>query len=150
MPTLLSTTDPKETRTMGHDIVNPPELHDPTGFGYSHTVRVPAGSDLVVVAGQYGSDATGQTTSPDFATQVDQSFANLGTALSAVGLGYHDVVRLGTFIVDHDPEKLEVLVDAVRRIWGDRPPAQTLVGVAALALPDMLFEVEAVAIAARS
>ena len=74
-----------------------------------------------------------------------QSFTNLGTALRAAGLGYEHVVRLGTYIVEHDSEKLEILLAAIRRIWGDRPPAQTLIGVASLALPDMLFEVDAVA-----
>lgn len=131
---------------MTANIVNPSELHDPTGFGYSHVVRVPAGGELVLVAGQYASDASGATTSSDFATQVDQAFANLGIALRAAGLDYGDVVRIGTYIVDHDAEKLEVLVAAVRRLWGDQPPAQTLVGVATLALPDMLFEVEATAV----
>jgi enamine deaminase RidA (YjgF/YER057c/UK114 family) len=124
-------------------IVNPTELHDPTGFGYSHTASAPG--ELVFIAGQYGSDETGETASKDFAAQVERSFENVGTALRAVGLDYTHVVRIGTYIVDHDHDKLEILVDAVRRIWGDRPPAQTLVGVAALALPDMLFEVEAVA-----
>jgi enamine deaminase RidA (YjgF/YER057c/UK114 family) len=130
---------------MSPTIVNPTELHDPTAFGYSHTASAPAG-ELVFVAGQYGSDQTGQTASTDFATQVERSFANLVTALQAVGLDHTHVVRIGTYVVDHDHDKLETLVAAVSRIWGDRPPAQTLVGVAALALPDMLFEVEAVAI----
>ena len=127
------------------EVTNPADLHDPTAFGYSHVVSLPGTRELVFIAGQYGSDGRGHTTSTDFATQVEQSFENLGTALRAVGLGYGDVVRIGTYIVDHDPQKLEILVAAVRRIWGDRPPAQTLVGLAALALPDMLFEVDAVA-----
>lgn len=125
-------------------IVNPPELHDPTAYGYSHVVQVPAG-ELVLVAGQYGSDSDGHTTSNDFATQVEQSFTNLGTALRAAGLGYEHVMRIGTYIVDHDSEKLDILLAAIRRIWGDKPPAQTLIGVASLALPDMLFEVDATA-----
>lgn len=131
---------------MSPTIVNPEGLHDPTGFGYSHTAHVPTGSELVFVAGQYGSDASGATASADFAAQVERSFANLRTALEAAGLGYGDVVQIRTYIVDHDPEKLEVLVAAVCRIWGDNPPTQTLLGVAALALPDMQFEVDAVAV----
>jgi enamine deaminase RidA (YjgF/YER057c/UK114 family) len=134
-----------EDQTMEPAIVNPSELHDPTGFGYSHVVRVPAGSELVLLAGQYASDANGGVTSRDFAAQVEQAFANLGTALRAVGLDYGHVVRLRTYIVDHDAEKLPALRTVIQRIWGDRPPAQTLVGVAALAFPDMLFEVEATA-----
>ncbi len=127
-------------------IVNPAELHDPVNFGYSHTMTVPSSGGLVFVAGQYGSDLRGHTASGDFAAQVEQSFGNLGIALAAVGLDHGDVVQLRTYVVDHGPDKLDVLVAAVRRIWGDQPPVQTLVGVAALALPDMLFEVDAVAV----
>ncbi|WP_228539972.1 hypothetical protein [Nocardia sp. XZ_19_385] len=54
---------------------------------------------------------------------------------------------LGTFIVGHDLAKLEVLGKKIAEIWGDRPPVQTLTGVAALALPAMQFEVDAVAAA---
>ncbi|MFI1385159.1 RidA family protein [Embleya sp. NPDC020886] len=114
-------------------------------FGYSHIVEAP-NPDLVIIAGQYGSDPTGAVESADFAAQVERSFANLGTALAAAGLGFRDVARLGTYIVDHDHAKLEALLAVITRIWGDRPPAQTLLGVAALALPDMLFEVDATAV----
>ncbi|MFC9970456.1 RidA family protein [Spirillospora sp. NPDC127200] len=131
--------------TMSHEIINPAGLHDPTGFGYSHIARAPGG--LVFVAGQYASDDQGGVTSPDFAEQVDRALANLGTALAAAGLDHSDVLQLRTFIVDHDQDKLAVLAERIGRIWGSRPPAQTLTGVAALALPGMLFEVDAVAAA---
>lgn len=51
-----------------------------------------------------------------------------------------------THIVDHGPDKLAVVGAKIAEIWGDRPPVQTLTGVAALALPTMLFEVDAVAV----
>lgn len=130
---------------MSHDIINPATLHDPTGFGYSHVARTPGG--LVFIAGQYASDAQGNVTSDDFAEQVDRSLANLGAALAAADLGYADVVQLRTHIVDHDTDKLAVLAARIERIWGTRPPTQTLTGVAALALPGMLFEVDAIAVA---
>jgi len=130
---------------MSRAIVNPPSLHDPVPFGYSHAVGA-RGDEFVFVAGQYASGPDGRVTSADFADQVERSFANLGAALEAVELGFGDVVRLGTFIVDHDVEKLHVLGAALQRIWGDALPSQTLVGVAALALPEMLFEVDAVAV----
>ncbi|CCH31277.1 RidA family protein [Actinosynnema sp. NPDC047251] len=128
---------------MPHEIINPDDLHDPVDFGYSHVAAT--SGDLVFVAGQYGSGPDGQVTSDDFAEQVRQSLANLRTALRAVGLDYAHVVRLGTYIVDHDADKLAVWAGAVAEIWGRKPPAQTLIGVATLALPDMKFEVEAVA-----
>ncbi|HEX2312757.1 MAG TPA: RidA family protein [Thermomonospora sp.] len=129
---------------MAHTIINPAGLHDPVGFGYSH-IAVTSG-DLVLIAGQYASDAEGNVVSGDFAEQVDRSLANLDTALRAVGLGFEDVVQLRTFIVDHDATKLTTLAGAIGRIWGGRPPTQTLLGVAALALPGMLFEIDAVAV----
>ena len=68
---------------MSHTIVNPEGLHDPVPFGYSHTATIPAGAELVLVSGQYGSDANGAVVSPDFAEQVQQAFRNLGVALAA-------------------------------------------------------------------
>lgn len=77
---------------------------------------------------------------------MDAAFDRLRSALEGVGLGYGHVVRLGTYIVDHDLDRLEILGKALHARFGDRLPAQTLSGVAALALPGMLFEVDAVAV----
>ncbi|MGW6724777.1 RidA family protein [Nocardia sp. NPDC055029] len=129
---------------MSVEIINPAELHDPTGFGYSHVARVTG--ELVLIAGQYDSDGDGHTTTTDFAGQVDRAFGNLGIALRSAGLDYGDVAQLRTFIVDHDLDKLTILGKKIAEIWGERPPVQTLLGVAALALPGMLFEVDAVAV----
>jgi enamine deaminase RidA (YjgF/YER057c/UK114 family) len=128
----------------GRTITNPPALHDPTPFGYSHAVSAPG--ELVFIAGQYASDETGTPVPGDFAAQVDVAFARLRSALEGVGLGFEHVVRLGTFVVDHDLTKLETLGKALHAHFGDRLPAQTLSGVASLALPGMLFEVDAVAV----
>ncbi|MEU3742314.1 Rid family hydrolase [Streptomyces sp. NPDC032198] len=125
-------------------ITNPATLHDPTLFGYSHTASAPG--QLVFIGGQYASDPTGSPVPGDFAAQVDLAFDRLLSALEGVGLGYEHVVRLGTFIVDHDLDKLETLGKALHARFGDRLPAQTLSGVASLALPGMLFEVDAVAV----
>ncbi|MHC5905876.1 RidA family protein [Streptomyces sp. S6] len=129
-----------DARTIG----NPPALHDPTPFGYAHTVSAPG--ELVFVAGQYASDEHGSPVPGDFAAQVELAFDRLRTALEAVGLGYEHVVRLGTFVVDHDLAKLEALGKVLHARFGDRLPAQTLSGVASLALPGMLFEVDAIAV----
>lgn len=129
---------------MSIELINPADLHDPTGFGYSHIARVTG--ELVFIAGQYDSDDQGHTTSDDFETQVANAFANLGKALRTVGLDYSDVAQLRTFIVDHNLEKLGIIGKQIAEIWGNHPPAQTLSGVAALALPDMQFEVDATAV----
>ncbi|MFC5634936.1 RidA family protein [Streptomyces bullii] len=132
---------------MTHDvrtITNPAALHDPTPFGYSHAVSAPG--EVIFIGGQYASDDTGNPVPGDFAAQVELAFDRLRSALEGVGLGLEHVVRLGTFIVDHDLDKLRTLGKALHARFGDRLPAQTLSGVASLALPGMLFEVDAVAV----
>ncbi|MFD7561364.1 MULTISPECIES: RidA family protein [unclassified Streptomyces] len=131
---------------MAHAIVNPDGLHDPVPFGYSHTASVPAGSELVLIAGQYGSGPDGGVVSDDFAEQVKQTFRNISVALAAHGLDLGHVVQLRTYVVNHDVGKLGPIAGAVQEIWGKEPPTQTLIGVASLAAPDVLFEVEAVAV----
>ena len=130
---------------MSHTIVNPDGLHDPVPFGYSHTASVPAGTELVLVAGQYGSGRDGAVVSTDFTEQVQQAFRNLGVALAAHGLGLSDVVQLRTYVVNPDFDKLGAIGQAVQSGCGEHPPTQTVIGVAGLAMPDILFEVEAVA-----
>jgi enamine deaminase RidA (YjgF/YER057c/UK114 family) len=130
---------------MTHALVNPAGLHDPVPFGYSHTAAVPAGAEWVLVSGQYGSGPDGAVVSADFSEQVQQTFRNIGVALAAHGLDLGHVVQLRTYVVNHDVSKLGPIAGAVRESWGDKPPTQTLIGVASLATPDVLFEVEALA-----
>ncbi|MFI6677712.1 RidA family protein [Kribbella sp. NPDC050470] len=124
-------------------ITNPAELHDPAGFGYSHVASV---GDLVFVAGQYASGPDGLVSVDDFAEQVKLSFENLGIALRSAGLDYADVFQLRTYVVDHSAEKLAVLGAAIAERWPAEPPVQTLLGVDRLALPEMRFEVDAIAV----
>jgi enamine deaminase RidA (YjgF/YER057c/UK114 family) len=131
---------------MPHTVVNPAGLHNPVPFGYSHSVSVPAGARLVLIAGQYGSKADGAVVSSNFAEQVQQAFRNLGVALAAHGLDLSHVVQLRTYVLNIDFEKLGIIGQAVRAGCGDTPPTQTVLGVAGLAMPDILFEVEAVAV----
>ncbi|WP_425310503.1 RidA family protein [Ammonicoccus fulvus] len=130
---------------MSHTIVNPADLHNPVPFGYSHTAQVPGGAELVFVAGQYGSDAEGNVVSAEFADQVHQAFANVEAALAAHDLDFSHVVQLRTYVVGIDFEKLGVIGQAVGGRRGATPPTQTVIGIAGLAMPDILFEVEAVA-----
>jgi enamine deaminase RidA (YjgF/YER057c/UK114 family) len=130
---------------MAHAIVNPDGLHDPVPFGYSHTAAIPAGTELVLVSGQYGSGPDGAVVSSDFAEQVRQAFRNLGVALAVHGLDLSHVVQLRTYVVNPDFAKLGAIGQAVREGCGEPPPTQTVIGVAGLAMPDILFEVEAVA-----
>lgn len=123
-------------------IVNPQNLYDPTPNGYSTAVIVPREGRIAYISGQGGQDATGAL-SPDFAVQVGQAYANLRTALDALGARPNQVAKLTVFVVDHDMSKLEVLTSSVKAMFGETLPAQTLIPVPRLAIDPMLFEVEA-------
>jgi enamine deaminase RidA (YjgF/YER057c/UK114 family) len=137
--TMTAATDLKLT------IVNPPNLGDPSPNGYSTAVIVPANARIAYISGQGGHDSTGGLP-PDFATQVKQAYANLGTALDGIGARPDQVAKLTVFVVDHDMSKLGVLTSAVTEMFGKSLPAQTLVPVPKLAVDPMLFEVEAVVV----
>lgn len=126
-------------------IVNPKTLHDPSPNGYSTVVIVPPNARVAYISGQGGQDSTGAL-SPDFAVQVKQAYANLRTALGALGARPDQVAKLTIFVVDHDMSKLGVLTQSVKEMFGPALPAQTLVPVPKLAIDPMLFEVEAVVI----
>lgn len=124
-------------------IVNPRNLYDPSPNGYSTAVIVPGGAKMAYISGQGGQDSRGAL-SPDFAVQVKQAYANLRSALDALGARPDQVAKLTVFVVDHDMSKLEVLTRNVKEMFGETLPAQTLVPVPKLAIDPMLFEVEAI------
>jgi enamine deaminase RidA (YjgF/YER057c/UK114 family) len=130
---------------MSHTTSNPDGLHNPVPFGYSHITVVDAPARLAFVAGQYASGSDGMVVADDFGAQVEQAFGNLAVAVSAAGGTMADVVQLRTYVVDVSMDKLGMIGAAVGRLWGDTPPVHTVLGVAGLAMPSILFEVEAVA-----
>ena len=106
---------------------------------------VPPGTTLVYVAGQLGEDENGHFPM-DFAAQLKQSFANLRTALSAVGATPKQVVKITILSVDHDAEKQRLISLERNAMWqGDHKPASTLIPVPRLAVEGLLFEIDAIA-----
>ena len=127
-----------------HEIqtINPPSLYDPIPNGYSHATIV---NDLLFIAGQGGESQTGDL-EPDFEAQVEQAYKNLTAVLDAAGSSPEQVVKLTTYVVEHDQAKLAVLTRHLKAAFGNHLPAQTLVPVPRLALDGMLFEVDAIAV----
>ncbi|WP_327399825.1 RidA family protein [Streptomyces sp. NBC_01288] len=114
-------------------------------------VSIATGAKLVFVAGQVAWDAEGVTVGEgDLAAQVERSYLNVGTALAAVGASFDDVVKLTVYVIDWTPDKMPLFLEGVARATaklGTTPMAPgTLIGVAALDVPDHLVEVEATAI----
>ncbi|KAA6465010.1 RidA family protein [Acidobacteria bacterium AB60] len=122
---------------------NPPELAAPNG--YTHAVVVNRGK-LVFVSGQVGLDKDGKVAG-DFAAQARQAFANLKTALAAVGARPSDLVKLNYYVVGLNHDKLVALREARDAVIDKaHPPASTLAGVQALFREDVQVEIEAEAV----
>ncbi|GHD44981.1 enamine deaminase RidA [Streptomyces mirabilis] len=114
-------------------------------------VSIATGSQLVFIAGQVAWDAEGVTVGEgDLAAQVERSYLNVGTALAEVGASFDDVAKQTVYVVDWTPDKMPLFLEGVARAsakLGITPMAPgTLIGVAALDVPDHLVEVEATAI----
>ena len=77
----------------------------------------------------------------DFAAQAEQTMTNLATVLEAAGSGLDRVFKVNIYLTDmaHFPEILEL-----RRRWFSPPwPADTIVQVVSLGLPELMIEIEA-------
>lgn len=114
-------------------------------------VSIATGSKLVFVAGQVAWDAEGATVGEgDLAAQVEQCYLNIATALAEAGGSFDDVAKLNVHVVDWTPDKMPALLEGVSRaaakLGGTPVPPATLLGVAALDVPDHLVEVEATAV----
>lgn len=126
--------------------VNPKSMYDSVQYGFSHATLQDGGRTLHL-AGQVAWDAAGQLVGPgDLAAQTRQALENLRTVLASAGAKPADVVRVRTYVVNHTPDKLGVVLPELVAFFGaDAPPPNTFIGVAALALPDFLIEIEATA-----
>ncbi|MEU1167921.1 RidA family protein [Streptomyces sp. NPDC005921] len=114
-------------------------------------VSIASGSKLVFIAGQVAWNADGVTVGEgDLAAQVEQCYLNIGTALAGAGGSFGDVAKLTFYVVDWTPDKMPPLLEGISRAaakLGVTPvPPTTLIGVAALDIPDHLVEIEATAV----
>jgi len=127
--------------------INPDGLYQSLPFGFSHAALQHGGRALHL-AGQVAWDGEANIVGPDdLAAQARQALANLRAVLESQGAGPADIVRLRTYVVNHSPDKLGPITEAIMAFYGDAVPApNTFLGVAALALPDFLIEIEATAV----
>ncbi len=114
---------------------------------YSH-VAVASGTRTIYIAGQVSIDEKGAVVGAgDIGAQTEQVMRNIGLCLAAAGAGFEHVVKITTYVVNYKPELRAAIGKARTPFFGDRPPpASTLVGVSALAAPEWLIEIEAVAV----
>jgi enamine deaminase RidA (YjgF/YER057c/UK114 family) len=114
---------------------------------FTNVVTVTGPVRTIYIGGQDAVDATGQVVGAgDFGAQTRQVLANLQTALEAAGAGIEHVIKMNLLIVEGQP--LEAGFAEYQRVWGERPnpPLITAAFVSALASPEFLLELEAIAV----
>ena len=130
-----------------------PKLNHLRLAAYTTTRPIPTSSPPPAHApsnsGQVSVDEEGRIVGEgDLAAQTTQVMQNLGLALKAAGATYANIVKITTFVVNYKPELRPIIGKARSAFFeGMEPPASTLVGVSALAAPEWLIEIEAIAVA---
>ena len=112
---------------------------------YSLGVEAPAQARWLHVSGQIGVAPDGALAEGPEA-QMETAFRNLLAILNSAGMGPHDLVKVTVFLTR--PEDVGRYREVRDRMLAGATPASTLLVVAALADPDWLVEIEAVAASA--
>ena len=111
---------------------------------YSQAV-VTEGGRIVWLAGQVGAaDAPGKSLAGDFDGQVREVFSRLGQTLEQAGGTLADMVTMTVFITD--ARYGDRFTQLRKEIFGDNFPASALITVTGLARPEMLVEVQGIAV----
>lgn len=113
-------------------------------FGFSQATELTGGERVLLCSGQtaIGPDGAPPTTT-NMGEQIRASLDNLATVLDAAGMTTADIVKLTVFTTDVDALLADYEIAA--EVLAPNLPAMTLIGVARLAYPELLVEIEAVA-----
>ena len=118
-------------------------VYDPPA--YAQAVKVEGGRTMLFIAGQVAYAADGSAAHPgDFKAQARACLGALRAQVEAGGGTLRDIVKINTYLTDirHRAEYGQIREE----FFGRKLPASTLVAVAALAQPEFLIEIEAVAV----
>jgi enamine deaminase RidA (YjgF/YER057c/UK114 family) len=120
-----------------------PGVYDPPG--YSQAIKVTGAQSVLFLAGQVSYDADGSVKHKgDFKAQARDCFECIKRLVEAGGGTLDNVVKLNTYVTDigNRPAFREVR----NAFFGEKGPASTMVQISALAAPEYLVEIEAIAV----
>lgn len=120
--------------------LDPPSIAKPNRYAMGKLA--PAGMDVLITAGQVGSNKDG-VYPEGIEAQADQAFSNLYEVVKAAGMGPEDVMKINLFYTER--EFIGTIMAARNKYFGaDFRPAQTALVVKSLASEPILVEVEAI------
>lgn len=134
---------------MPHRVINPWTWAEPIGF--SHGVEVPAAATTLYLAGQVSCGADGGALhAGDLGAQTGAALDNIETVLTQAGFSLGDIVRLNIYTTDvagYHADGGGVVKERLHAAGANY--TSTLLGVAALAMPEFLIELEVTAAGVR-
>jgi 2-iminobutanoate/2-iminopropanoate deaminase len=132
---------------MQKEVFGAPTVYSP--IRYAQGIKTTGGT-IVWISGQVSQDKNGKMVyKGDFAGQARQALSNLKAMVEAAGGTINDIIKVNTYLTDLRYREELARVRAEFFPEG-KLPASTLVGVTALADPDMLVEIEAIAVLPES
>jgi 2-iminobutanoate/2-iminopropanoate deaminase len=121
--------------------LNPPSIGAPLG-AYTHGIEIAPGARVVHVSGQVGMRPDGRV-AEGIEAQLACAWQNILAILAASNMAAADIVKVTTYLTRAEDFKVHPRIRA--QYLGDARPAATAVCVSALAAPEFLCEIEAIA-----
>src|SRR5512134_2854890 len=120
-----------------------PSVFDPPT--YTQVIKVTGAQSIIFLAGQVPYEKDGSVAhAGNFKAQAREVLRAIRAQLEAAGARVEDIVKITTYLTD--VRYRADLVPIREEVFGKKGPASTLVQVAALAHPDYMIEIEAIAV----
>ena len=125
--------------------LNPDAMHKNPAF--TQVITVEGATKTIYVGGQNAVNAKGEIVGNDIASQSQQAFKNVITALEAAGATLDDVIKMTIYLVQGQSfQEVFAAAQQVKRM--EVPPTVSGIMVVGLANSRYLIEIEAVAVVA--
>lgn len=126
--------------------INPETVFNSRQFGFSQAIKVES-NKMLFISGQVAWDQDRNLIGEgDLSRQTEQALRNLNSVLHAAGGRLSDICMLRIYKVNYAAEDSRIIGQHLLNVFGDSPPAMSLLGVQALANPRFLIEIEAQAV----
>ena len=120
-----------------------PGVFDPAT--YSQGVKVTESKAVLFISGQVAYDKDGTPKHKgDFKAQARECFECVKRLVEAGGGTVKNIVKINTYVTDINNRP--AYREARKEVFGDHEPASTMVQIGALAAPEYLIEIEAIAV----
>jgi enamine deaminase RidA (YjgF/YER057c/UK114 family) len=124
--------------------INPTDVYDGSTYGISQAV-VDERSGHVFISGQVAWDVKGRVQGSTYGEQTRFALQNLAAVLRSAGCAASDVIAVRFYMRGEMADNIQECLPALAAFFGEKRPALTGLGVASLATPDTLIEIEVTA-----